>query len=131
MTAVWRKAKPALTVARAVLIAAPTLSGISVTTDKPGTRPAKYIVLELVDSDYPNPAFTEPRVLANCHATTSTLAGDLADEVLAVFLNARGLFGGAFVKKFANPQGPYKLNDPDISDRQRYQVYGELRLSSR
>lgn len=131
MTAIWHKPKPALTVTRAILIAAPSLSGIAVSTDKPGTRPQKYIVLELLSGDYPNPAFTEPRVLVNCHATTSALAGDLADEALAVLLNARGLFSGATVKKFADPQGPYKLNDPDITDRQRYQFHGVLRLSTR
>lgn len=127
--AIWRKPKPALTVARAVLVAG--LPTIPVSSDQPATRPAKYIVLELPDTDYPNPAFTEPRVLLHCYATTSSLASDLAADALAVLLNARGLFGGAWVKKFADPHGPYKLNDPDISDRQRYQFHGVLRLSTR
>lgn len=125
----WRKPKPALTVTRAVLDAA--LPGVQVTSDKPKDRPDKYIVVELIDTDYPNPAFTEPRVLVNCHAKTSALAGDLAHDALVALLNARGVFAGATVKKFADPQGPYKLNDPDISDRQRYQFHGVLRLSTR
>ena len=130
MTAVWRKPKPALTVARAVL--SPAFTGMHVASGQPsGTRPDRYIVLSLVSSDYPNPAFTEPRLLVNCYAKTSLLAGDLADEALTVLLNARGLFAGAWVKKFANPQGPYPLNDPEISDRYRSQFHGDLRLSTR
>ena len=125
----WRKPKPALTVARAILVAG--LPGIAVSSDKPATRPDRYIVVELIDSDYPNPAFTEPRVLVNCNATTSALAGDLAADALTVLLNARGVFAGATVKKFADPQGPYKLNDPDITDRQRYQFHGVLRVCTR
>lgn len=125
----WPKPKPALLVARAILLDG--IAGLSVTTDKPSTRPDRYIVLELTEGEYRNPAFSSPRVLVNCSAKTSLLAGDLANEALAVLLNARGLFEGAHVKKFANPQGPYKLNDPDISDRQRYQFHGELRLSTR
>ena len=54
-----------------------------------------------------------------------------SDEALAVLLNARGAFAGAYVKKFANPQGPYPLNDPDITDRYRFQLHGDLRLSTR
>lgn len=129
MTAIWRKPKPAMTVARAVLVAA--LPSLSVTTDSPATRPDKYVVLEQMPMDYPNPAFTEPRVMANCYAKTKLLAGDLADDVLTAFLNARGVFAGATVKKFANPVGPYWLNHPDITDRVRFQVHGDLRISTR
>lgn len=125
----WRKPKPALTVARAVLI--DTLTTIPVSSTDPSTRPSKYIVLSLLSSDYPNPAFTEPRVMCHCYATTSLLAGDLADEALTVLLNAQGSFAGVYVKKFANPQGPYRLDNPDISDRVRFQFHGDLRLSTR
>lgn len=125
----WRKPKPALTVGRAVLVAG--LPTIPVSTAAPSSRPDKYIVLGLLSGDYPNPAFTEPRLLVHCYAKTSLLAGDLADEALAVLLNARGVFAGATVKKFGNPQGPYPLNDPDISDRYRFQFHGVLRLSTR
>lgn len=125
----WVKPKPALTVARAVLI--DTLTTIPVSTTDPTTRPDKYVVLEQLPGDYPNPAFTEPRIQANCYAKTKLLAGDLADDVLATFLNARGVFAGAWVKKFADPRGPYELNHPDITDRFRFQVHGTLRLSTR
>lgn len=129
MTAIWRKPKPTLSVATALLTAG--MPGIPVSTGQPTTRPQKYIVLGLVTSDYPNPAFTEPRLLVNCYATTSVLAGDLADDALTVLLNARGVFAGATVKKFGNPQGPYPLNDPEITDRYRRQFHGDLRISTR
>ncbi len=126
----WAKPKPALTVARAVL--SPAFPGMHVASGQPsGTRPDRYLVVGMLSSDYPNPAFTEPRVLVNCYAKTSLLAGDLADEAITVLLNARGVFAGATVKKFADPQGPYPLNDPDISDRYRRQFHGVLRLSTR
>lgn len=126
----WAKPKPALTVAKAVL--SPSFPGMHVASGQPvintgNPRPDKYIVLGILGSDYPNPAFTEPRIMVNCYAKTSALAGDLADEALAVLLNARGQFAGTWVR-FGNPQGPYPLNDPDISDRYRFQVHGELRL---
>jgi len=126
---VWAKPKPALTVARAVLAA--EFTGMHVASGQPKDREDRYIVLSTLTSDYPNPAFTEPRILVNCYAKTSLLAGDRADEALATLLNARGLFAGAWVKKFAEPQGPYPLNDPDISDRYRFQFHGALRLSTR
>ncbi len=137
---VWAKPKPALTVARAVLAA--EFTGMHVASGQPsGTRPDRYIVLSTLTADYPNPAFTEPRILVNCYAKTSLLAGDLADTAITTLLNARGLFAGAWVKKFADPQGPYPLNetlgtnrwrgDPDISDRYRFQFHGVLRLSTR
>lgn len=126
---IWRKPKPALSVATAILTAG--MTGVPVSTGQPSTRPSKYIVLGLVTSDYPNPAFTEPRLLVNCYATTSVLAGDLADDAITVLLNARGVFAGAWVKKFADPQGPYPLNDPDITDRYRRQFHGTLRLATR
>lgn len=129
MTAIWRKPKPAMTVARAILIA--SFPSLSVTTEDPKTRPDKYVVLEQLPMDYPNPAFTEPRVMANCYAKTPLLAGDLADDVLTALLNARGLFAGGEVKKFANPAGPYRLDHPDITDRVRFQVHGDLRISTR
>lgn len=122
----WAKPKPALTVAKAVL--SPSYPGMHVASGQPtGTRPDKYIVLGILNSDYPNPAFTEPRILVNCYGKTSLAAGDLADDALTVLLNARGQFAGAWVR-FGNPQGPYPLPDPDISDRYRFQFHGELRL---
>lgn len=125
----WRKPKPALTVARAILVAAaPT---VAVSSVQPATRPDRYIVLGVLSGDYPNPAVSEPRVKVDCYAKTILAVGDLADEALAALLNARGLFAGAWVKKFANPQGPYQLNDPGITDRYRFQLHGELRLSTR
>ena len=90
-----------------------------------------YIVLGIVSSSYPNPAVTGPRVMVDCYAKSSLAAGNLADEALTAFLNARGEFGGAWVKKFAATQGPYPINDPDISDRFRFQFHGELMLSTR
>lgn len=125
----WAKPKPALTVAREILASA--FPDMKVASGQPKDRPDRYIVLGLITSDYPNPAFTEPRLLVNCYAKTSLLAGDLADEAITVLLNARGVFAGATVKKFADPQGPYPLNDPDISDRYRFQFHGTLRLSTR
>ena len=127
----WAKPKPGLTVARAVLIAAPALSGVPVSTVGPTTRPDRYLVLGALDTDYPNPAFTEPRILFHCYAKTKPATEDLANEALAVMLNARGLFAGAQVKKFDEPKGPYEYNDPDITDRFRFQFHGQLRLSTR
>lgn len=127
----WPKPQPALAVAKAILIDYPVLPATGILITDPTSRPDKYVVLDLLPGSYPYPSFTEPRVMANCYAKTKTLASDLGDDVLTAFLNARGVFAGAWVKKFAEPRGPYELKNPDISDRFRFQVYGELRLSTR
>lgn len=125
----WRKPKPAITVTKAILVAAaPT---VPVSSTQPERRPDRYVVLGVLSGDYPNPAVTEPRVKVDCYAKTILAAGDLADEAIAALLNARGLFAGAWVKKFANPKGPYRLDKPGITDRYRFQFHGELRLSTR
>ncbi len=125
----WPKPHPALSVVRAVLVAA--YPSLSVTTDDPTTRLDKYVVLELLPGDYPYPSFTEPRIMANCYAKSSLLGGDLGNDVLAAFRNARGAFLGAEVKKCYDTVGPYRLDDPDITDRVRFQVRGTFRLSTR
>lgn len=129
MPDLWPKPHPALSVVRSMLVAA--LPSIPVSTEDPTSRQDKYVVLELLPGDYPYPTFTEPRVMANCFAKSSLLGGDLGDDVLTAFRNARGVFLGAEVRKCFDITGPYRLDDPKITDRVRFQVRGTFRLSTR
>lgn len=127
--ALWPEPPSPLPVVRACLYAA--LAGVSVTTEDPSTRPDSYVVVELLPGDYPYPNFTEPRVMANCFAKSSLLGGQLGSKVLGAFRNARGTFGGSEVIKCFDVTGPYRLDDPRITDRVRFQVRGTFRLSTR
>lgn len=125
----WPVPHSPLPIVRACLFAA--LDGVAVSTADPSTRPDEYVVLDLLPGDYPFPNVTEPRVMANCFAKSSLLGGELGSKVLGAFRNARGTFSGVEVRKCFDITGPYRLDDPRITDRVRFQVRGTFRLSTR
>ena len=125
----WPAPKPAIAVCRAILTQG--FPSMSVTSEMPRTRPAEFIVIDLAGNDYSNPAFTVPRPLIECWASSSARAEALCGEAIAVMRNARGTFAGAYVKGMYDIQGPVPLNDPDIQDRRRFQLHGDLYISTR
>lgn len=127
--AIWPEPPSPLPVVRAYLF--DVLAGVPVTTEDPQSRQDSYVVVELLPGDYPYPNVIEPRIMANCFAKSSLLGGQLGSKVLGAFRNARGVFGGVEVRKCFDITGPYRLDDPDITDRVRFQVRGTFRLSTR
>lgn len=126
----WPAPKPALTVTRAILLDGfPT--GTKVYTEMPSTRPDEFIVVGMASALYPNPAFTVPRPLIEFWAKTSARAEEMCCQGIRVMRNAKGEFAGAWVKGMHDIQGPIPLNDPDIQDRRRSQMHGDLYLATR
>lgn len=135
----WPAPKPAVAVTIAVLKAKlvalyPVLytSSTYIRSEQPSTRPSKYFVVSLLTTDYPNPAFTVPRPLIECWAESSATAEEMGGHAVRALKNAKAQqFAGAWVKAFDNITGPLELNDPDIQDRRRFQLHGDLYLSTR
>jgi hypothetical protein len=136
----WPAPKPAVAVTIAALKSKlvalyPALytSSLYIRSEQPpGTRPSKYIVVSLLNTDFPNPAFTVARPLVECWAESSAVAEEMAGHAVRALKNAKGQqFATGWVKSFDNIQGPLELNDPDIQDRRRYQFHGDLYLSTR
>ena len=135
----WPEPKPAVAVTIAALKAklvalypASYTSSLYVRSEQPETRPTKYVVVSLLGTDFPNPAFTVSRPLIECWAESSAAAEVLAGHCVRALKNAKGQeFADGWVKAFDNIQGPLELNDPDIQDRRRYQFHGDLYISTR
>lgn len=134
----WPEPKPAVAVTIAALKAQlvelypGVYTSLYIRSEPPTTRPAKYIIVSLLNTDHPNPAFTVPRPLIECWAETAATAEQMSGHCIRALKNAKAQkFADAWVKAFNNIQGPVELNDPDIQDRRRYQFHGELYLSTR
>lgn len=125
----WPKPKSALKTVKAVL--GPRFPGMRISPQMPQTRPPQFIRLSLLPGDYPNPAFTVAHPLVECWAETAETAEDMCGTASQALMNAKGLwFAGAFIGGWGNQQGPVELNDPDITDRVRWQLHGDLHIST-
>jgi hypothetical protein len=134
----WPEPKPAVAVTIAALKAKlvalyPALytSSLYVRSEQPETRPTKYIVVSLLDADFPNPAFTVSRPLIECWAESSAVAEQMTGHCIRALKSAKGeQHAEAWIKAFDNTH-VVPLNDPDIQDRRRWQLHGDLYLSTR
>ena len=126
----WPVPKPAVHTTIAILVDALD-SGLYVKSARPKERPQRYVTVGLMNSSYPNPAFTVPRPLVEIWGAKTELVEQLSNDVVAAVMNAKGkTFDGAFVYGVSNLQGPVEYNDPDITDRIRWQIHFDLGLST-
>lgn len=116
-----RKPKDAVVVTIGIVEAA--TPGVSVSDEIPDPRPAQFYVLSRIGGGLLNPAVDAPRMLIECWAENSTIAGDMGNAVVAELSNAKGkTFNGGKIVGCDDIQGPTDYNDPDIQDRRRSQV---------
>lgn len=129
MTDFWPKPKSALKTIKAIL--EPRFPGLTVSPAMPKVRPSQFIVLSLMPGDFPNPAFTIAHPLVECWAETAETAEDMCGIVSQAFNNSKGRwFAEAQILGWGNEQGPVEFNDPDITDRRRWQLHGDLYIST-
>lgn len=125
----WPVPKPAVKTTIAIIRTA--IAGLYVRDVRPETRPDRYVTVGLMNSAYPNPAFTRPRPLVEVWGDRTITVEALSNEVVAAIRNAKGrTYSDAFVYGITDLQGPVDYPDPDITDRLRWQIHFDLILST-
>lgn len=116
-----------------MLILEARFPSIRVSDRMPKSRPAQIILLTQVDGSRPNPVQSIHRLLIELWA--SPLLVDLqqwAGEVSAALRNSAGSnFGGVSSCGWSNQHGPVDFPDPDVADMDRWQLHGDLKLSTK
>lgn len=131
----WPVPKPAVKTTIA-LLRAELSGGLYVKSSRPVDRPDQYVTVGLMNSDYPNPAMSLPRPLVEVWGRSTEIVEVLSNQVVAAVLNAKGRtyavagVGDVFVFGVKNIQGPVEYNDPDITDRLRWQIHFDMGLST-
>lgn len=125
----WPRRRPAVPVALAILAdATPDIPGFD---SIPEPRPEQFYVLSRIGGVQSNPKFDTARLLIECWAPDGATAEDMACDVSAAFRNARAkFFADAFIYSWGDEQGPTDFNDPDVTDRRRCQLIGDLSIST-
>lgn len=105
--------------------------GVKVFNALPDTRPKQFIVVSRAGGSQTSPNTDVPRMLfefwhevkADAYAMTRTGRSGLR--------KARAKYwAGVWVRNWGNEFGPVDLPHPDIRDRHRYQLHGDLNCST-
>lgn len=125
----WPRRRPVVPIALAILAElTPEIPGSG---EMPAVRPPQFYVVSRAGGGLLNVKQDSPRVLVECWALDGDAAERMALAVSSAFRNARGrTFAGAFIYGWGNEQGPTDFNDPDIQDRRRSQLFGDLLIST-
>lgn len=125
----WPEPADAVPVAQAIL--SPEFPGVQILDQMPSTRPSQFIVVSRIGGGQPNPKQDSATLLIEFWNTSSANAAAMAKKARAALRNSRGkTFATVFSYGWANEQGPSDFNDPDIQDRRRCQVIGDLTIST-
>lgn len=126
----WPKAPDGVPVAQAIL--APSYAdGLPMYDEMPETRPPEFIVVSQIDGRQVNPKQFRATLLIEFWASSTAVANDMAREGTCALKNSRGkTFTDVFSYGWGNESGPTDFNDPDIQDRRRCQLTGDLLLSA-
>lgn len=126
----WPIPKPAVKTAISVLQSA--FPGVAVDSASPKNRPAKYVTVSRIGGGQDNPRMDSARLLIECWARTDADAEVMTGVVRATLRNAGGTHvDDVFIYGWGNESGPVMYDDPDISDRTRWQLTGDLSVSTR
>lgn len=122
--------KPALKTALAIL--GDAFDGVaSVSAQMPRTLPSKFVVVERVGGARPNLVTDSARILVQCFAETPEAVESMCGTVDEAMHNAAGtVVDGVFVRAWGGQQGPTRLPHPDVLTRERWQIHGNLVLST-
>lgn len=118
----------------AVRIVKASQGSIRVSDEMPATRPSQIIRISQVDAHRPNPVQSIHRLLVECWLAKSLRSSVNMEvwcgEVSAALRNSSGsTFSGVFSFGWSNQQGPVDFPDLDVTDMDRWQFHGDLKLS--
>lgn len=124
----WLEPPDAVPVTQAILAA--RFTGVSIVDEMPVTRPSQFIVVNRIGGGQVNPKQDRATMLLEFWAESSAVAAQMARAGRAALKNSKGKgFTGVFSYGWSNENGPTDFNDPDIQDRRRCQLVGDLLLS--
>lgn len=105
--------------------------GLYIKDEMPSTRPAEFIVISQLNSEQVNPKQVRITLLIEFWASSSAVASQMARTGNRALKNSRGKeWAGIFSYGWGNENGPKDFNDPQIQDRRRSQLTGDLLLST-
>ncbi|QFG13137.1 tail terminator [Gordonia phage SteamedHams] len=107
--------------------------GLSVSQDRPKSRPQSFIVVDLVGgSEDVTGTLTEPVFAIQCYATNTGDAESLCGLVLAQCKSSQfTLRGDTQFRGWRTESVPYPFPDPLVADRRRWQFTGAFGISNR
>jgi hypothetical protein len=118
-------------IAAAIAIMEAVFPGVSVFNSMPKERPKRFIVVTRAGGAQTAPNTDMPRTLFEFWHEVKSDAYDMTRTGRAGLRNARAQFwAGVWVRSWSNEFGPVDLPHPDIRDRHRYQIHGDLNCST-
>lgn len=105
--------------------------GVHVSAKVPITRPEQFMYVSQIGATQPNPNTDKPRILVECWAPIKKTARDMAYTAGTALRNAAGsCVDDVFIRCWDNQQGPIDFPDPMVSDQERWQIFGDLSIST-
>lgn len=135
---VWPTPKPAV-LAAVTLLQNAFGSYAVVSASLPKGRPERFVRVTRVGGGQQNPAIDNARILVECFAIDTSMVEAMCNTVRAALRNAAGTtvtcVNGSdtievFIRGWDDEQGPVDFPHPEILDRQRWQLHGDLVVKS-
>lgn len=115
----------------AITVLADAFPDVHVAGAVPRTRPDQFVYVSQIGATQPNPNTDKPRILVECWAPTPKIAHDMAYTAGTALRNAAGsIVEDVFIRRWDNQQGPTDFPDPAVSDQERWQIFGDLNIST-
>lgn len=108
----------------------------SVSADLPArNRPTRFVHVERGGGGRDNPVTDTARIIIGCFAPDTEQAEAMTGTVCAAFSNAQGTTvtttkGDIFIRKWADETIVGNFPHPDVIDRKRWLVHGDLAVKS-
>lgn len=136
---IWPTPKPAVLAACTVLADA-FGEYAEVSTSMPKrNRPDRFVRVTRVGGSQADPSTDFARILIDCFGRDTATVEAMANTVRAAMRNAAGTTvtcdtGSStvdvFIRAWGDEQGPVDMPHPDILDRERWQLHGDLAVKS-
>lgn len=128
---IWPTPRPALLAAIDILEVA--FAPIPVSDRMPKIRPPQIVLADRVGGGQVNPRMDRARILVECWAPTTAVAESMTGTAREALRNAGGttISEGIFIYGWENEDGPVHFDDLDVTDMRRWQLTGDLLVSTR
>jgi len=127
---VWPTPKPALKTAITILADAFGVYA-QVSAKMPKQLPVRFIMVSRIGGDRPNPVTDTARILIECFGPDPETVESMCSTVDEAMHNAIGtIVDSVFIRNWDDIHGPVSLPHPDLLTMERWQVHGDLWLST-
>lgn len=132
---IWPTPKPALLAAITILGEAfGVYADVSAKLPR-NNRPDRFVKVSRVGGGQDDPVTDRARILIECFGRDPAECENMCNTARAAMRNAQGstvttTVTDMFIRWWGNEDGPTDFPHPDILDRERWQVHGELAVKS-